>query len=294
MEQGADLTRTQRGPNAVPVRFVDTPTRTVAAAGVRFVYRELGNGHDGVPLVGLTHLGANLDSWDPEVVDALAEGRRVILIGYRGVGASTGSVQGRFEDMAKDMISVVRVLGWSRVDVLGLSMGGMVAQEILRQAPQLVERVILAGTGPQGGPGLTEMTRVMVRNILRGVITFTPATTLLFFTRTSTGRQAAKAYRARIKQRRAGRDNPVTPAVFRAQLRAVNLWGQRQPGANTFTGPALILHGDSDRMVPVENVVPLLARFPHAGVRVFADSGHGVVPQNRHAVTHIIERFLRR
>ncbi|WP_171814483.1 alpha/beta fold hydrolase [Arthrobacter dokdonensis] len=288
------MTRTQQGPNAVPGRFVDTPTLTVTAAGVRFVYRELGNGHYGVPLVGLTHLGANLDSWDPEVVDALAEGRRVILIGYRGVGASTGSVQGRFEDMAKDMISVIHALGLTRVDVLGLSMGGMAAQEILRLAPQLVERVILAGTGPQGGPGLTAMTKVMIRNILRGVITFTPATTLLFFTRTPNGRQAANAYQARIRLRRTGRDKLVTPMVLRAQLRAVNRWGHEQPDDDTFTGPALILHGDSDRMVPMGNVAPLLARFPHAEVRVFTDSGHSVVPQNRHAVTDIITRFLQR
>lgn len=288
------MTRTQPGPNDVPVRFVDASTRTVTAAGVLFVYRELGTGHGGVPLVGLRHLGANMDSWDPEVVDPLAEGRRVIVIGYRGVGASTGSVQDRFEDIAEDVISVLHALGLSRVDVFGLSMGGMVAQEILRQAPELVERVILTGTGPQGGPGLTAMTKVMVRTILRGLVTFTPATTLLFFTRTSTGRQAAKAYQARIKQRRTGRDNPVTPAVFRAQLRAVNLWGQEQPEGNTFAGPALILHGDNDRMVPMENVDPLSARFPHAEVRVFTDSGHGVVSQNRHAVTDIMKRFLQR
>lgn len=288
------MTSTQQGQNAVPVRFVDASTRTLAAEGVQFVYRELGKQHGGVPLVGLTHLGANLDSWDPEVVDALAESRRVILVGYRGVGASTGSVQGRFEDMATDIISVIHALGLPRVDVLGLSMGGMVAQEILRRAPELAERVILASTGPQGGPGLTAMTRVMVRKILRGLVTFTPATTLLFFTPTSNGRQAAKAYQARLKRRHTGRDTRVTPSVLRAQLRAVNLWGQEQPEDNTLAGPVLILHGDSDRMVPIGNVTPLLARFPHAEVRIFADSGHGVVPQNRHAVTDTIKRFLQR
>lgn len=288
------MTMTPQGLHDDPVRFVDAATHTVAAAGVFFVYRELGKQHGGVPLVGLTHLGANLDSWDPEVVDSLAETRRVILISYRGVGASTGSVQDRFEDMAEDIIAGIHALGLSRVDVFGLSMGGMVAQEILQRAPELVERVILAGTGPQCGPGLTTMSKVMVRTILRGLVTFTPAPTLLFFTRTSSGRQAAKAYQARLKQRRAGRDRPVTPAVLRAQLRAVKLWGKEQRKGNTFTGPTLILHGDSDRMVPMENVAPLLARFPQAQVRVFADSGHGVVSQNRHAVTDIMKPFLQR
>lgn len=133
------MTRTQQEPNAAPVRFVDASTRMVAVAGARIVYRELGAQHLGVPLVALTHLGANLDGWDPEVVDTLAEGRRVVMIGYRGVGASTGSVQDRFEDMAQDVIAVIHALGLDRVDVLGLSMGGMVAQEILRQAPEMVE-----------------------------------------------------------------------------------------------------------------------------------------------------------
>ncbi|PYI38660.1 alpha/beta hydrolase [Arthrobacter psychrolactophilus] len=288
------MTSAQQGPNDVSVQFVDPPTRTVAIADARFVYRELGTQHGGIPVVGLTHLGANLDSWDPEVVDALAESRWVILIGYRGVGASTGSVQDRFEDMAADVIAMILALGLTRVDVLGISMGGMVGQEVLRQAPELVERVIFAGTGPQGGPGLTSMTAVMVRSILRGLLTFTPVTTLLFFTRTSTGRQAATAYQARLKRRYTGRDKPVTPAVLRAQLRAVNRWGHQQPAANTFTGPALILHGGSDRMVPRENVEPLISRFPHAELRVFADSGHGVVPQNRHAITDVIKQLLQR
>lgn len=288
------MTKMQQGQSAVPVRFVDASTQTVGTEGAVFVYRALGNQHDGVPLVGLTHLGANLDSWDPEVVDSLAKERKVILIGYRGVGASTGFVQDHFQDTAKDVISVIHALGLSRVDVLGLSMGGMVAQEMLRQAPALVERVIFAGTGPQGGPGLTSMTALMIRSILRGLVTFTPATTLLFFTRTSNGRQAAKAYQTRRKLRRASRDKPVTLPAIRAQLGAVYLWGNEQPEENRFTGPALILHGDSDRMVPAGNVDPLLARFPQAQVRVFADSGHGVVPQNRHAVTDLIKRFLQR
>lgn len=288
------MTRAQQGPNAVPVRFVDASTRTVTAAGARFVYRELGTDYGGVPLVGLTHLGANLDSWDPEVVDPLAESRRIILIGYRGVGASTGPVQDRVGDMAADVIATILALGFSRVDLFGLSMGGMVSQEILRQAPALVERVILAGAGPQGGPGLTAMTGVMVRTVPLGLVTFRPATTLLFYTRTSTGRAAAKAYQERITRRRMDRDKTIMPSVFRAQLRAVNRWGQQQPGADPFTGPVLILHGDSDRMVPAGNTAPLVARFPHAEVRVFTDSGHGVVSQNRHDATDITKRFLQR
>lgn len=288
------MTGAQQATSRRPVRFVDAPTRAADAAGATVVYRELGSEHGGVPLVALTHLGANLDGWDPELVDPLAKHGRVILLGYRGVGASTGTVRDRFEDMAADTIAAIRALGLSRVNLFGLSMGGMVAQEILRQAPDLVQRVVLVGTGPQGGPGRTVMTGVTVRAILRGVLTLTNPTTLLFFTRTPAGRQAAKTYRGRLKLRRTGRDKPVTPGVFRAQLRAVNRWGHQTPPASSFTGPVLILHGHRDRMVPSGNADALLARYPEADVRVFADSGHGVAFQNRHSVAGTVARFLQR
>ncbi len=274
--------------------FSDATTRTVEAAGAQLVYRELGAEHGGLPLVALTHLGANLDSWDPELVDPLAENRRVILLGYRGVGASTGTVRDRFDAMAADAIAAIRALGLSRVDLFGLSMGGMVAQEVLRQAPDLVDRVILASAGPQGGPGLTVMTGVFVRGILRGVVTGTPPTSLLFFTRTPAGKDAAKAYQSRLKRRRSGRDKPVTPGVFRAQLRAVKRWGGDVASANSYTGPVLVLHGDSDRMVPVGNADALVARYPQADRHIFADSGHGVVSQNRQTISGLVSSFLQR
>jgi pimeloyl-ACP methyl ester carboxylesterase len=277
-------------------RFVDVSTRLLGIDGSQLVVRDLGRGHDAqLPLVALTHLGANLDSWDPELVDPLATGRRVILLGYRGVGASTGAVRGRFVDMAADAIAAIRALGLPRVDLFGLSMGGMVAQEILRLAPELVDRVILAGAGPQGGPGLTRMTGVFLRGAGRGAATFTPPTSVLFFTRTAQGTQAARDYQDRLRRRRSGRDRAVTPAVLRAQLRAVNRWGHELPTPPTeHTGPVLILHGDSDRMVPPANVDALRAVFPNAQAQIFPDSGHGVVSQNRQAVTALVDNFLRR
>jgi pimeloyl-ACP methyl ester carboxylesterase len=131
---------------------------------------------------------------------------------------------------------------------------------------------------------------------LRGLVTFTNPTTLLFFTRTPVGRDAAKSYQARLKLRRIGRDKPVTSHVFRAQLRAVNRWGHQTPPASSFTGPMLILQGDRDRMVPVGNADALLDRHPDADAdaRIFADSGHGVAFQNRRSVTATVTRFLQR
>lgn len=110
-------------------RWADVPTSTVSAAGADIAYRELGP-RTGVPLVALTHLGANLDDWDPRIMDGLAEERHVVAIGYRGVGGSTGQVQGTIESMAADVVAALEALGHERVDLFGQSMGGMVAQAV--------------------------------------------------------------------------------------------------------------------------------------------------------------------
>jgi pimeloyl-ACP methyl ester carboxylesterase len=216
-------------------------------------------------------------------------------VGYRGVGGSTGLVRESIEDMAQDMAAVIRALGYDRVDVLGLSMGGMVAQAIASQAPELIDRLILAGSGPAGGPRLTDMTRITITTALRAVITFQDPKTLLFFTRTSAGKKAAREYLARLKERTAGRDKPVTPRVYRAQLAAVHRWGLQQPAdLSLFPGQVLIVHGDSDRMVPPANATALTRQLPNASVLVFPDSGHGVAFQNHRAFVDAARDFLRR
>lgn len=138
------------------------------------------------------------------------------------------------------------------------------------------------------------MTGVTVRTILRGVMSFTNPTTLLLFTRTRAGKHAAGAYQARMKRRRTGRDAPVTPEVFRAQLRAVNRWGHQQAAVNALAGGMLVLHGDSDRMVPSDNAEALRDRFPGAEVLLFPDSGHGIVFHNRRAIADSTHRLLQR
>lgn len=288
--------RETQGVRTASARSVDAQTRRIEAAGTELTYRDFNGEHTSAPpLVALTHLGANLDSWDPELVDRLAAERRVILIGYRGVGGSSGTPRDRIEDMAADAIAAIRALDLSRVDLFGLSMGGMVAQEILEQAPDLVCRVALAGTGPRGGTGLSTMTGVFVCGVVRGLVTFTPPTSVLFFTRTHNGRYAARSYQARLRRRTVGRERPASPAALRAQLGAVKRWGHERPsGAPVFSGPVLIVHGDSDRMVPPANADALRHRFPSALVRVFRDSGHGVVSQNRRAVADLISRFMAR
>lgn len=141
------------------MKWKDVATRTIDVDGVPFAYRELGPS-SGVPVIFLHHLMAVLDDWDPRVIDGIAEQRRVIAFDNRGVGASGGAVPNTVEDMARDAIAFIHALGFKQVDLLGFSLGGGVAQMVALQAPDLVRRMVLAGTGPKGGGGIEEINRI--------------------------------------------------------------------------------------------------------------------------------------
>src|SRR5437667_3294240 len=169
----------------------DAPTRTVDVCGTRFAYRELGT-DTGVPVIFLHHLAAVLDNWDPRVIDGVAARHRVITFDNRGVGASEGSTPDSVEAMARDAVAFIRALGFAQVDLVGFSLGGMVSQVIAQEEPQLVRRIVLAGTGPAGGTGIDKVTSLTIRDMVKGVLTFRHPEYYLFFTETSNGRNAAR------------------------------------------------------------------------------------------------------
>lgn len=277
-----------------PLASREVPTRVVDVAGAGLVYRDLGP-RSGVPLVVLTHLGANLDGWDPRILEGLSQDRRVIALSYRGVGDSTGQVRDSIEEMAADALGAIQGLGFDRIDLFGLSMGGMVAQAMAAKAPGSIDRLILASSGPAGGPGILAMTRVMVSTVLRAAVTFTDPRVLLFFTRTPAGRLAAREYLVRLRERRSMREKGVSPGVYRAQLAAVHRWGRQQPAdLSVWSGPVWIVHGDSDRMVPPANAAALAGLLPAASVTMYLDAGHGAVFQHHSAFVAAARDFLRR
>src|SRR3954462_3601500 len=178
----------------------DAPTRTLSAGGVEFAYRQLGP-DAGVPVVFLTHLAAVLDNWDPRVVDGIAAKHPVITFDNRGVGASSGSTPTTIEEMARDAVTFIRALGFDQVDLFGFSMGGMIAQLIAQEEPQLVRKMILAGTGPAGGEGIDNVTRISYQDTARGLLPRRDPKEFLFFTRTPNGRGAAKEFLGRLEER---------------------------------------------------------------------------------------------
>jgi len=264
---------------ALNTPWKNAPTHTIAAGGVEFAYRELGPS-TGVPVVFLTHLAAVLDNWDPRVVDGIAAKHRVITFDNRGVGASSGSTPKTIEEMARDAVSFIRALGLDQVDLFGFSMGGMIAQVIAQQEPRLVRKMIIAGTGPAGGEGIENVTRISYLDTARGLLTRQDPKQFLFFTRTPNGRQAGKEFLARLEERTNDRDKAISIGSFRAQLKAIHRWGQQQPAdLSIIHQPALVMNGESDKMVPSRNTVDLDRRLPNSQLVLYPDAGHGGVFQ---------------
>ena len=264
---------------ALNTTWKNAPTQTIDAGGVTFAYRELGPS-TGVPVVFLTHLAAVLDNWDPRVVDGIAAQHRVITFDSRGVGASSGTTPTTIEEMASDAVTFIRALGLEQVDLFGFSMGGMIAQVIAQKEPHLVRKIILAGTGPAGGDGIDKVTRISYLDTARGLLTRQDPKQFLFFTRTPNGRQAGKEFLARLKERTSDRDKAISIGSFRAQLKAIHRWGQQEPGdLSNIHQPALILNGESDKMVPTRNTADLARRLPNSQLVIYPDAGHGGVFQ---------------
>ena len=269
----------QEARNDVVTSYKNAPTRTVSAGGVDFAYRELGP-ETGVPVVFVTHLAAVLDNWDPRVVDGIAAKHRVITFDNRGVGASTGSTPNTIQAMAKDAVTFIRALGLSKVDLLGFSMGGMIAQVIVQDEPQLVRKLILAGTGPAGGEGIKNVTRLSHLDTIRGLLTLQDPKQFLFFTRTPSGRRAGKEFLGRLEERTSNRDKAISLRSYGAQLTAIHRWGLEQPhDLSVIRQPVLVANGESDRMVPTKNSADLARRLPDSKLVIYPDAGHGGIFQ---------------
>jgi pimeloyl-ACP methyl ester carboxylesterase len=245
-------------------------------------------------VVFLTHLAAVLDNWDPRVVDGIAAKHRVITFDNRGVGASSGSTPRTIEEMARDAVTFIRALGFDQVDLFGFSMGGMIAQVIAQEEPQLVRKMIIAGTGPAGGEGIDKVTRISYLDIARGLLTRQDAKQFLFFTRTPNGRAAGKEFLARLQERTNDRDKAISVGSFRAQLKAIHRWGRQTPAdLASIRQPVLVLNGESDRMVPTTNTVDLDRRLPDSQLVVYPDAGHGGVFQFHEDFVERALEFLR-
>lgn len=254
------------------------PTQYIEANGIRFAYRRFGK-TGGVPLVFNQHYTGTLDHWDPAVTDGLAQGREIILFDNAGVAASSGETPSTFGEMAANAIHFIRALDLTQVDILGFSIGGMVAQEIAVQAPELVRRLILVGTGPRGA----DMAASQSKAIFSTTYADPEDVWLKVHFGPSANSQAAGRAFLKRKWLRADRDPAVNAQTIAAQGEAIGKNVAPSDGVmdylKTIRQPTLIVQGSNDVIIPTSNSFTMQQLMPNAQLIVYPDANHGAFYQ---------------
>jgi pimeloyl-ACP methyl ester carboxylesterase len=259
--------------------YQQAETKTVKVGGLAFAYRELGQ-QDGVPVIFLHHLTAGLDDWDPKILDGIAKHHRVIAFDNRGVGKSEGQTPNEVHAMARDAEAFIDVLGLKKVDLLGYSLGGFIAQVIAQERPALVRKIILAGTGPAGGVGIARIGEVLQEAMQRSAAENKHPKNFLFFTPSELSQRAAGEFLSRLSERTTDRDFAVSNETIQAQAVAITRWGMSPANdLQAISQPVLIANGDDDTMVPTVNSFELFQKLPNARLSIFPDASHGGIFQ---------------
>lgn len=283
----------QPAPDA-QARYADASIRRVTAEnGIEYAYHDLGTGE--VPLVLLQHFRGNLDNWDPALIDDLAAGRRVVTFDNRGVGGTTGMTPNTIEAMAHDAIAFVAAMGLKKVDLLGFSIGSFVAQEIALIRSDLLRRVVLASSAPQGAAGMHGWAPDVIGAV--GEPEPNPQGYIdVFFARTSTSREAGQQVAGRIFGKKADQDVPTTWQTRQAQYDAVCGWGipnhsllQRVSAIDL---PVFVANGDSDPMILPRYSYLLAGLIAQSKLKIYPDSAHGFLFQHAAEFAADVDRFL--
>jgi pimeloyl-ACP methyl ester carboxylesterase len=282
------------GQHALTPRHHNAVTQFVDVGGTRFAYRRFGQ-TEGIPLLLLQHFTGTMDNWDPQVTDGLAEHFPVVLFDNRGIGATQSETPDNIEAMAQDALSLIKALRLTKVSLLGFSMGGFIAQQIALDAPELIHKIILAGTGPKGGEGLAGSEAA-----LNATVGMSPEEQKLYFfyKPTMTSRALGLQSLDRINTRTVDRDPETSLQGIQSQLKAIIGWAL--PDETVFerlswiTQPVLVVNGSDDIICPTVNSILLFQHLPNARLSLYPDSAHGSIFQ--YPVAFLVEavRFFKK
>ena len=272
------------------------PTQFMQGRNETYAYRRFGHGA-GRPLLCLQHFTGTLDNWDPAVTDPLASGREVILFGSAGVGRSTGTVPPTVTGMAAHALGFLDGLGVDNCDVLGFSLGGMVAQQMARDRPSIVRRMILVGTAPRGGEDIMHLDKpTLARHLGDPTLKGYAVLQKIFFASTPSSQAAGSAFIERLAQRTDDLDTAPGREVASAQMAAFREWeqatGTRFGDLKGIHQPTLVVNGLHDELIPVSNSYRLAENLPNAVLLAYPDSGHGSIFQFHESFARQAAAFL--
>jgi pimeloyl-ACP methyl ester carboxylesterase len=272
------------------------PTQSLRGTNETYAYRRIGGGIRR-PLLCLQHFTGTLDNWDPAVTDPLGDGREVILFDSAGIGRSTGKVPTTVAGMAAHALDFLDGLCVTRCDVLGFSLGGMVAQQMALDRPSSIHRMILVGTAPRGGEDIMHLDKpTLARHLGDPTLKGYAVLQKLFFAPTSSSQAAGGAFIERLAQRTNDLDPPSGPEIASAQIAAFREWEQstatRFADLERIHQPTLVVNGIHDEMIPVSNSYRLAENLPNAVLLVYPDSGHGSLFQFHESFTRHAAAFL--
>jgi pimeloyl-ACP methyl ester carboxylesterase len=271
------------------------PTQFVEANGIRFAYRRFGK-PGCVPIVFNMHFTGTMDHWDPAVTDGLAKDREVVLFNNAGVSSSSGEVPTSIAEMGANAIGFVKALGLKQVDVLGFSIGGLVAQEITLQAPALVRRLVLVGTGPRSGENMDTGTPEGQR--IFGASYGKPDDLWLsvFFTPSAASQAAGREFLKRFRLRTKDRDPEVNEKVGPTQRAAIAKWGAKRERPYDYLKaiqqPTLVVNGSNDVIIYTINSYILQQNLPNAQLILYPDAAHGSQYQHPGLFVRHVSMFL--
>jgi len=273
------------------------PTQYVTAGDNTYAYRQFGSGR-GHPLLFLQHFTGTLDGWDPAVTDPIAAGRSVILFESAGIGRSSGKVPETVAGMADHALKFLEAIGLTQVDVLGFSLGGMVVQVMALKRPALLRRIILTGTGPEGGVGVAMDRPELLKIFVDQNMPMSEKLLKLFFETTETSQSAGRRFVERLARRTRDKDTPATAEAAGAQLAAMAKWaksgGKPYADLKKITQPVLVTNGNNDTMIPTVNSFTLSEHLTNAQLIIYPNSGHGALFQHAGAFTSHVSEFLDR
>ena len=275
---------------------ITAPTQLLTVKDQTYAYRRFGSG-PAAPLLFLQHFTGTLDNWDPAVTDPLAQRGEVILFESAGLGRSGGTVPETVAGMARHALAFLEGLGLDNCDVLGYSLGGMVAQQMALDRPSIFRKMILVATAPRGGEDIMHVEKPGLAKFLQDPnLKGYSVLPKIFFDQTPSSQAAGEAFVNRLIERKGDREPVSGPEVAQAQIVAFRDWekfrGQRFADLAKIRQPTLVVNGIHDTMIPISNSYWLVEHLPNAVLLAYPNSGHGSLFQFHDSFTRQAKAFL--